>query len=198
MLQDVEQVTGGSEVSDTAPSGECRRCHPIGRRERSNYRRVDLRPGRLQFGRRSRSQPPPMYRAEIPLILAICPALPSPPSSLVSAVLSMLEAAVTMVSVAGRSSCASLATAALRANPNASRPSRVTPRAFIVELPFTDRVVGKCGIRLSTDAEENRNQYAVLKPGYLGKSYQLASAVTRVAEKPLTCSETHCERRMSK
>jgi hypothetical protein len=38
----------------------------------------------------------------------------------------------------------------------------------------------------------------VLKPGYLGKSYQFASAVTRVAEKSLTCSETRCERRMSK
>jgi hypothetical protein len=44
----------------------------------------------------------------------------------------------------------------------------------------------------------NRSHYGVLRPGYLGKSYQLASAVTRVAENPLTSSETHCERRMSK
>jgi hypothetical protein len=52
----------------------------------------------------------------------------------------MLEAAVT--TVAGRSSCVPHATAALKASPNASRASRVTPRAFTVELPFTDRFVG--------------------------------------------------------
>jgi hypothetical protein len=44
----------------------------------------------------------------------------------------------------------------------------------------------------------NCSHYAVLKPGYLRKSYRLASEVTRAAEKPLTSSETHCERRMSK
>jgi len=83
-----------------------------------------------------------MYCAEVPLILAICPAITPPPSSLVSAVLSTLEAAVTTVSGAGRGSCVSHATAALTASPNARRPSRVTPRAFTVERPFTDRFVG--------------------------------------------------------
>jgi hypothetical protein len=139
-----------------------------------------------------------MYCAEVPLTLAICPAITPPPSSLVSAVLSILEAAVTAVSVAGRSSCAPHATAALRANPNASRPSRVTPPAFTVELPFTDRFVGSVEFVYQLMLRANLSHYAVLKPGYPGKSYQLASAVTRVAEKPLTCSETHCERRMSK
>jgi hypothetical protein len=139
-----------------------------------------------------------MYRAEVPLILAICPALTPPPSSLVSAVLSMLEAAVTTVSVAGRSSCASHAMAALKANPSVSRPSRVAPPAFIVELPFADRLVGNAEFVYQLMLRTNRSHYAVLKPGYLGKSYQLASAVTRVAEKPLTCSETHYERRMSR
>jgi hypothetical protein len=139
-----------------------------------------------------------MYCAEVPLILAICPAITPPPSSLVSAVLSMLEAALIAVSVAEISSCASHATAALKANPSASRPSRVAPPAFIVELPFADRFVGSVEFVYQLMLRTNHSHYAVLKPGYLGKSYQLASAVTRVAEKPLTCSETHCERRMSK
>jgi hypothetical protein len=69
--------------------------------------------------------------------LAICPAITPPPSSLVSAVLSMLEAALIAVSVAGISPCASHATAALKASPHAGRASRVTPRAFTAELPFT-------------------------------------------------------------
>jgi hypothetical protein len=94
-----------------------------------------------------------MYCTGVRLIVAICPAITPPPSSLVSAVLSMLEAAFTTVFVAGRTCCVPHATAALRAKPNASRPSRVTPRAFTVELPFTDRLVGR-GIRLSTDAED--------------------------------------------
>jgi hypothetical protein len=139
-----------------------------------------------------------MYCAEVPLILAICPAITPPPSSLVSAVLSMLEAALATVSVAGRSSCASHATAALKANPSVSRPSRATSQAFIVELPFADRLVGNAEFVYQLMLRTNRSHCAVLKPDYLGKSYQLASAVTRVAEKPLTCSETHCERRMSK
>jgi hypothetical protein len=139
-----------------------------------------------------------MYCAEVLLILGISPAITPPPSSLVSAVLSMLEAALTTVSVAGRSSCASHVTAALRASPSASRPSRVTPPAFTVELPFTDRLVGIGEFAYQLMLRTNRSHYAVLKPGYLGKSYQLASAVTRVAEKSLTCSETHRERRMSK
>jgi hypothetical protein len=130
--------------------------------------------------------------------VAICPAITPPPSSLVSAVLSMLEATVTTVFVAGRSSCASHTIAALRANPNASRPSRVTPRAFTVELPFTDRFVGSGEFVYQLMLGINRSHDVVLTPGYLRKSYQLASAVTRVAEMPLTCSETHCERRMSK
>jgi hypothetical protein len=138
-----------------------------------------------------------MYCAEVPLILAICPVLTPPPSSLVSAVLSILEAAVIAVFVAGRSSCASHASAALTASPHASRPRRVAPRAFTVELPFTDRLVGSLEFRFQLMLRTNRSHYAVLKPGYLGKSYQLASAPTRVAENPLTCSETHCERRMS-
>jgi hypothetical protein len=77
-----------------------------------------------------------MYWAEVPLVVARCPAI-TPPSSLVSAALSMLEAAVTTVSVAGRSSCVPHAIAALKASPHASRASRVTPRVFTVELPFT-------------------------------------------------------------
>ena len=88
--------------------------------------------------------------------------------------------------------------AALTVNPNASMPSRATPRAFTVELPFTDRFVGSVEFVYQLMLRTNHSHYAVLKPGYLGKSYQLASAVTRVVEKPLTCSETHCERRMSK
>jgi hypothetical protein len=139
-----------------------------------------------------------MCCAEVPLILAICPAITPPPSSLVSAVFSMLEAALATVSAAGRGSCASHATAALKANPNASRPSRVRPRAFTVGLPFADRLVGSVEFVYQLMLRTNRSHYSVLKPGYLGKSYQLASAVTRVAEKPLTYSETHCERRMSK
>ena len=131
-------------------------------------------------------------------MVASCPAITPPPSSLVSAVLSMLEAALIAVSVAGISSCASHATAALKANPSASRPSRVAPPAFIVELPFADRFVGSVEFVYQLMLRTNHSHYAVLKPGYLGKSYQLASAVTRVAEKPLTCSEAHCERRMSK
>ena len=138
-----------------------------------------------------------MYCAEVPLILAICPAITPPPSSLVSGALSMLEAAVTTVSVVGRSSCVPHATAALKASPNASRASRVTPRAFTVELPFTDRFVGSLEFAFQLMLRTNRSYDIVLTPGYLTKSYQLASAVTRVAEKPLTCSETHCERRMS-
>ena len=70
--------------------------------------------------------------------MARCPAITPPLSSLVGKTLSMLAAAVTTVSVAGRSSCVPYATAALKASPNASRASRVTPRAFTVELPFTD------------------------------------------------------------
>jgi hypothetical protein len=124
-----------------------------------------------------------------------CPAITPPPSSLVSAALSMLEAAV---SVAGRSSCVPHATAALKASPHASRASRVTPRAFTVELPFTDRFVGSLEFAYQLMLRTNRSYGDVLTPGYLTKSYQLASAVTRVAEKPLTCSKTHCERRMSK
>jgi hypothetical protein len=54
----------------------------------------------------------------------------------------MLEAAVTTVSVVGRSSCASPATAALKASASVSRPTRATPEPFIVELPFADRLVG--------------------------------------------------------
>jgi hypothetical protein len=68
--------------------------------------------------------------------MARCPAITPPPSSLVSAALSMPEAAVTTASVV-RSSCVPHTTAALKASPNASRASRVTPRAFTVELPFT-------------------------------------------------------------
>jgi hypothetical protein len=109
----------------------------------------------------------------------------------------MLEAAVTTVSVA-RSSCISHATAALKASPNASRASRVTPRAFTVELPFTDWSVGSLEFAYQLMLRTNRSYDAVLTPGYLTKSYQLAIAATRVAEKPLTCSETHCERRMCK
>jgi hypothetical protein len=97
---------------------------------------------------------------------------------------SMLEAAVTTV--------------ALRASPHARRPSRVTPRAFTVELPFTNRPVGSAEFAYQLMLEINRSDDAVLTPGYLRKSYQLASAVTRVAEKPLTRGETHCERRMSR
>jgi hypothetical protein len=129
-------------------------------------------------------------------MVASWPAITPPPSSLVSAALSMLEAAVTTVSVAGRSSCVPHATAA--ASPHASRASRVTPRAFTVELPFTDWFVGSLEFAYQLMLSTNRSYDAVLKPGYLTKSYQLASAVTRVAEKPLTCSETHRERRMSK
>jgi hypothetical protein len=110
----------------------------------------------------------------------------------------MLEAAVTTVSAAGRSSCVPHATAALKASPNASRASRVTPRTFTVELPFTDRFVGSLEFGYQLMLRTNRSYDAVLTPGYLTKSYQLASAVTRVAERLLTCSETHCERRMSK
>jgi hypothetical protein len=139
-----------------------------------------------------------MYCAEVRLILAICPAITPPPSSLVTAVVSMLEAALATVSVAGSSPCPSHATAALKANPSVSRPSRVAPPAFIVELPFTDRFVGSVEFVYQLMLRTNHSHYAVLKPGYLGKSYQLASAVTRVAEKPLTRGETHCERRMSK
>ena len=73
------------------------------------------------------------------MILAICPAITPPPSSLVNAMLSMLEAAVTTASVAGRSPCASHAIPALKASPSVSGASRVTPRMFTVELPFTDR-----------------------------------------------------------
>src|ERR1700722_8641245 len=138
-----------------------------------------------------------MYCAVVPLMLAIRPSITPPPSSLVSAVLSMLEAAVTTVS-AGRSSCAPHTIAALKANPDANTPSRLTPRAFTVELPFTDPACRQCGIRYQLMLSTNRSHYAVLKPGYLGKSYQLASVATRVAEKPLTCGETHCERRMSR
>jgi hypothetical protein len=83
-----------------------------------------------------------MYCAGVPLIVARCPAITPLPSSLVSAALSMLEAAVTTVTVAGGSSCAPHATAALNASPNASRAGRVTPRGFTVELPFSDRLVG--------------------------------------------------------
>jgi hypothetical protein len=115
----------------------------------------------------------------------------------VNAALSKLEAAVTTVSVTERSSCEPNATAALKASPHASRASRVPPRAFIVELPFADGVVGSLEFANQPMLRTNRSYDAVLKPGYLTKSYQLASAVTRVAEKPLTCSETHCERRMS-
>jgi hypothetical protein len=115
----------------------------------------------------------------------------------VNATLSMLEAEITAVSVTERSSCVPNATAALKASPHASRASRVTPRVFIVELPFTDRVVGSLEFDNQLMLRTNRSYDAVLKPGYLTKSYQLASAVTRVVEKPLTCSETHCERRMS-
>jgi hypothetical protein len=68
--------------------------------------------------------------------MARFPAITPPPTSLVSAALSMLEAALTTVSIV-RSSCVSHATAALKASPHASRASRVTPRAFTVELPFT-------------------------------------------------------------
>src|ERR1700722_7165492 len=138
-----------------------------------------------------------MYCAEVPRRLASCPALTPPPSSLVSAVLAMLEAAVITVSVAGRSSCAPHGTAALRASPNARKASRVTPGGFTVELPFAERLVGSVEFRCQLMLRTNRSHYAVLKPGSLGKSYQLASAVRRVAENPLTCSETHCERRMS-
>jgi hypothetical protein len=125
-----------------------------------------------------------MYCAGVPLVAASCPAITPPPLSLVSAMLSMLEAAVT--------------TAALRASPHARRPSRVTPRAFTVELPFTNRPVGSVEFTYQLMLGINRSHDAVLTPGYLRKSYQLASAITRVAEKPLTCSETHCERRMPK
>jgi hypothetical protein len=110
----------------------------------------------------------------------------------------MPEAAVTTLSVVGRSSCASPATVALRASPNASRPSRATPEPFIVELPFADRLVGSVEFAYQLMLVTNGSHYDVLRPGYLGKSYQLASVVTRVAEKALTCSGTHCERRMSK
>jgi hypothetical protein len=116
----------------------------------------------------------------------------------VSAALSKLEVAVTTVSVAGRSPCVPHAIATLKASPHASRASRVTPRAFTVELPFTDRFVGSLEFANQLMLRTNRSYDAVLTPGYLTKSYQLASAVTRVAEKPLTCSETDCERRMSK
>ena len=126
------------------------------------------------------------------------PALTPPLSSLVDAVLSMLEEAVTMVSVSGRCPCVPNAAAALKASPHASRASRVTLRAFIVELPFTDRLVGSLEFAYQLMRRTNRSYVAVLTPGYLTKSYQLASAVTRVVEKPLTCSETDCERRMSK
>jgi hypothetical protein len=116
----------------------------------------------------------------------------------VSAALSKLEVAVTTVSVAGRSPCVPHAIATLKASPHASRASRVTPRAFTVELPFTDRFVGSLEFANQLMLRTNRSYDVVLTPGYLTKSYQLASAVTRVAEKPLTCSETDCERRMSK
>ena len=125
-----------------------------------------------------------MYCAGVPLEVASCPAITPPPLSLVSVMLSVLEAAVTTV--------------ALRARPHASRPSRVTPRAFTVELPFTNRPVGSAEFAYQLMLGINRSHYAVLTPGYLGKSYQLASVITRVAEKPLTFGETHCERRMSK
>jgi len=132
-------------------------------------------------------------------MVARSPAITPPPSSsLVSGALSMLEPAVTTVSVAGRSSCVPNAAAALKASPNADRASRVTPRAFTVELPFTDRLVGSLEFANQLMLRTNRSHDAVLTPGYLTKSYQLASSVTRVVEKPLTCSETHCERRMSR
>jgi hypothetical protein len=101
--------------------------------------------------------------------VAICPAITPPSSSLVSAVLSMLEAAVTTMFVAGRSSCLSHTNAALRANPNASSPSRATPRAFTVELPFTDRLVGSLEFAYQLMLRTNGSHYAVLKPGYLRK-----------------------------
>jgi hypothetical protein len=63
---------------------------------------------------------------------------------------------------------------------------------------FHDRPVGSAEFAYQEMLRTNRSYDGVLIPGYLTKSYQLASAVTRVEEKPLTCSETHCERRMSK
>ena len=95
---------------------------------------------------------------------------------------------VIFTSCATESNNAAIA-AALKANPSVSRPSRVAPPAFIVELPFADRFVGSVEFVYQLMLRTNHSHYAVLKPGYLGKSYQLASAVTRVAEKPLTCSE---------
>jgi hypothetical protein len=94
-----------------------------------------------------------MCCAEIPPIFAICPTITPPLSSLVGAMLSNLEAAVSEVPVAGRSACASQASATPKANPHVSRPSRATPPAFTVERPFTDRLVG-VGNSLSTDAED--------------------------------------------
>jgi hypothetical protein len=112
--------------------------------------------------------------------------------------LSTLEVAFTRVFVAGMSSCVSHATAALRANPSASRLSRATPRAFTVELPFNRPAFRQGGISCQLMLRMNFSQVAVLKPGYPGKSYRLASSVTRVAEKRLTRSKTYCERRMAK
>jgi len=109
----------------------------------------------------------------------------------------MLDTAVTTVSVARLSSCVPHASAALKASPHSSRASRVT-QAFTVELPFTTGPDGSVEFAYQLMLRTNRSYDALLTPGYLTKSYQLASAVTRVAEKPLTCSETHCERRMSK
>jgi hypothetical protein len=139
-----------------------------------------------------------MYCAAVPLTVTRCPATTPPPSSLVNGALSLLKAAITTVFVTGRSSCVPIASATLKVSPHASRASRVTARAFTVELPFADRVVGSLEFANQLMLRTNRSYEAVLTPGYLTKSYQLASAVTRVVEKPLTCSETHCERRMSK
>jgi hypothetical protein len=158
-------------------SGSCR-CVTDRPARRSIQRRVDLRRGLLQLGRRSRSHPPPMYCAGVPLIVARCPALTPPPSSLMSAVLSMLEAAVATMSIAGRSCCVPNAAAALKASPHASGASRVTPRAFTVELPFTTGPVGSVEFAYQLILRTNGTDDAVLTPGYLRKSYPFASAAT--------------------
>ena len=57
---------------------------------------------------------------------------------------------------------------------SASRPSRVTPRAFTVELPFTDRLVGSAEFVYQLMLRTNRSHYARVKTRLPGKKLSVS------------------------